>query len=502
MKALVPMLIGYEQECLQFTLGCPGCSDAAACAANALVLAHHRCLGCSAAHVESILNEFDILGFRVYRDHGHLEQSSCLTRSARSLVLAWRVGLRILHHTLREAEESLGHKIFLSLDLTNRSGVAWGFHVNYLIARSVFEGWKAKEWDPLFTQWVPYICSSPPLFGSGKLGAENGGAPCVFQLSQRADHFSKLIGLETVSEKSLINTRDEPIGNSEKYARFHCIFFDSNRMPFANWLKFGTSQLLLSLIAEGSPLPSLRLKDPLQSFAVASRDLAFCHDVELADGRQMPALDIQYRLAEACGDALAKNSPAASQVPDAESIVTEWIATLEAISSRAPSLVRRLDWRARLELLAQVRKADSRGQGSEEMVDLQYAQLDGLFESLEARGAVDTLEDFLPARPGLIEVSISRDTARALLLQRFGARVEAVDWHYIRTRAGDGESWEVLLDDPLNSDRILRIGETEPDANRCLERLASEGFAKKLGVGDTSVACPATLRPKEGMNHA
>lgn len=502
MKDPVPVHISEEQEFFHFVCGCPACLDSSACAANALVLAHHRSFGCSTDHVESILNEFDTLGFRVYVDHIHLELSSCLTRSARSLVLAWRVGLRVLRHILREAEESLGHKIFLSLDLTNRKGVAWGFHLNFLIARWVFEQWQAKEWDPLFAQWVPFICSSPPLFGAGKLGAENGAASCMFQLSQRSDHFSKLIGLETVSSKSLINTRDESLSNSAEYARFHSIVFDSNRMEYANWLKFGTSQLLLSLIAEGSPLPSLRLKDPLQSFAVSSRDLAFCHDVELADGRQMPALDIQYRLAEACGDALAKNSPAASQVPDAESIVTEWIATLEAISSRAPSLVRRLDWRARLEFIAQARKADSRGQASAEMVDLQYAQINGLFESLEARGAVDTLEDFLPARPGLIEVSISRDTARALLLQRFGARVEAVDWHYIRTRAADGESWEVLLDDPLNSDRILRIGETEPDANRCLERLASEGFAKKLGVGDTSVACPTTLRPKEGMNHA
>lgn len=477
MNDTVPKYIGFENELLNYLLGVDG-EDNAARAAAAIVEGHHHSFGCRSDDVESSVNEFDSLGFRFYIDHLHAEISSPLTASARDLVFVSRVARHMLQHCVRRAEKNLGVPVCVGLDTTSRHGTSWGSHVNVTIARSAFDRWREAEWAPLMNQWVPFLVTSPGLFGAGKLGAEAGGASCLYQMSQRADFIDKVVGLETVTSKSAICERDEALADPTRFSRFHIIVLDLNRCEFANFLKFGTCQLLLSLVEEGFSLPDLRLANPLAAFATSSRDLAFREPLELSDGRRMTALEVQYRLAESVADAVAKNS-AASEVPEAELIVKLWIQTLDDLAHRAPILTKRLDYVVRRELIRRARLASSDRSQAAEAADIDYGTVGGVFERLERAGAVESLEDFLPPRAGIVQVMLPREFARGLLLERFGAQVLEANWHYLVVQDSSGEPWEIVLDDPVNSDELLRVAQTTADKASCLAGLIRQGFAKK-----------------------
>lgn len=480
MNDTVPKFIGFENELVNYLLGAPS-DDNAARAAAAIVEGHHHVFGCQSVDVESSVNEFDPMGFRFYVDHLHAEISSPLAASARDLVFVARVAHHMLQHCVRRAEQNLGVSVCVGLDTTSRHGTSWGSHLNIMVARSAFDRWRAAEWAPMMKQWVPFVVTSPGLLGAGKIGAEAGGSRCLYQMSQRSDFVDNVVGLETVSSKSCINERDEALADPERYARFHIIAFDLNRCEFANFLKFGTSQLVLSLIEEGYSLPDLRLANPLAAFATSSRDLQFKTPLELADGRQMTALEVQYRLSESVADAVSKGS-AASQVPDAQHIVEHWIRALNDLAHGAAILTRRIDWRARLELIRRARMTKENRAQAEETADVHYGAVGGVFERLEDAGAVEVLEDFLPHEAGLVEPTVPREGARGLLLARFGEQVLEANWHYLLVQGSSGKAWRISMDDPVDSDKLLHIAQSSEDTGSCLDRLIREGFATKCAL--------------------
>ena len=476
MVCTAPKYIGFEQELANHLVGLD-CEDNALRAAEAIVHAHHRSFGVQRDFVTCIANEFDPLGFRVYVDHLHAEISSPLTPSARDLVLVGRAARQMLLHCKREAEKEVG-PIRLGLDNTNRQGTAWGFHLNALASRSAFDRWRDADWQPLLRQWVPFVVTSPGLFGGGKVGTENGAPVAAYQLSQRSDFMTRVVGLETVSSKSLINTRDEALADPERYARIHIVCFDTNRCEFASWLKFVTTQLLLSLIEEKYPLANVQLREPLKSLEVTSRDLRFNRLLELDNGTKMTALEIQYRLAESVSDAVLKGS-AASQVPDASLAVSLWIGTLQNLADSAPILTKRLDWRARLALIQQVQSAPGAAATARAVADLQFGELGGAFDTLELAGEIERLEDFLPSREALALEVAPRERARGLLLERFGAQVLDADWFFITVQDQVGNAWALPLDNPCDSKRLVTAIQAPVPRSVCLQGLIREGLAKK-----------------------
>ncbi len=498
MNDTVPKYIGFENEVVAYLHG-KATEDSVAQAATAIVEGHHQAFGCRSADTDSAVNEFDSLGFRVYLDHLHAEISSPLAPSARDLVFVARVARHMLQHSVRRAEKILGKPVGVGLDTTSRHGKSWGAHISVLIARSVFDQWRAAEWAPLMHQYVPFTVTSPGLFGAGKLAAEAGGAPCLYQMSQRADFIDKVVGLETVSSKSVICERDEALADPKRFARFHIVAYDMARCEFANFLKFGTVQLVLSLIEEGYKLPDLRLANPLAAFAASSRDLAFKQPLELADGRTMTALEIQYRLAESVADAVEKGS-AASKVPDAPHIVGHWIRTLNGLAHADPALAKKLDWRARFELVRHARSASPNDPVAAQMADVDYGTLGGVFDRLEGAGAIETLEDFLPPRDGLVQPTVPREIGRGLLVERFGEAMVEANWHYLVVQDPAGVAWRISLDDPLDSASLLRIAQTTADKASCLHQLIAAGHAEKceLEIGVLVVSGP---QGKEGVNN-
>jgi len=425
--------------------------------------AHVELLGQPAPHAGCGrgCSEFGPHGFRAYVDHNHPEICTPLCPDALSLV-RWQRRLRELAVTLAQYAARRGCPIRIHTATTNRKGAGWGWHGNILVDRKVFDHWRDAHFRPLMGQWVPFLVTAPILFGTGKLGAENGRPAARYQLSQRADFISEVVSLETVETKALINTRDEPWADARRFARFHIAGpFEFNLMPYAAWLKFGCTQLMIALLScAAARLPDLKLADPLASLATVSRDLALSARLEMADGSGRTALEIQESLVHAAARALQDGRIDEGLVPDAALLVDEWARTLRQLARRDPALRGRLDWVARLDGIQHARRR-LRWRGWDDPrlleVDLRYGALDGgWFEQLEqAAGVIARCEDFLPpAVAGRPPVVCPRDAARLALIKKFPYHLGCIDWDGVCLYADSGsgqEVYRIVLTDPLDA---------------------------------------------------
>ena len=480
---IVPKHIGFEIELGNHFIA----HDVETAAGEALVEAHHRLFTHREAKVHDTVREFDACGFRVYLDHEHAEICSPLVPSAALLTLAMRDARRIGAASKLQAERHAG-PIRVSLNNTSRQGTAWAFHGNFLVSRSAFNAWRNADWRPLQKQWIPFLVTGLPLFGTGKVGSECGATPCAYQLGQRADFIDEEIGLATTEHKNLINTRDEPLADPERYARLHVIALGTPLMEFATWLRFGAAQLTLALIEEGAPMPNVQLRDPRHALSVVSRDLEFKERLKFTRGCKDTALGIQRRLAEAASEAIVKGCAAAA-VPDAEVIAEQWIETLDDLASERPRLSRRLDWCAKLSLLAKADERRALSQDELRYLDLRYAEIGGLFEELEKAGAVDQLEDFLPRGCSASDLPrlLPREEARALLVNRFNEHLADLWWDYAIGRDEQGHPWFISMADPVDGTDLLRAIKGAPDWGKCLSTLADEGLASRAPEGYCAV---------------
>ena len=75
---------------------------------------------------------------------------------------------------------------------------------------------------------TPFFVSRQVVAGAGRVGIGQDGHTHGFQLTQRADFFEVEVGLETTLKRPIINTRDEPHADPEKYRRLHVIIGDAN----------------------------------------------------------------------------------------------------------------------------------------------------------------------------------------------------------------------------------------------------------------------------------
>src|SRR5207244_2111392 len=221
-------------------------------------------------------------GARYYVDQAHHEYSTpeCLT--PRELVVHDKAGERILERSLDEVLRSMPSAPHLSIYKNNSDGKgnSYGTHENYLVDRAVPFGDIVHDLTPFFVSRIVFC-------GAGKLGAEaqwDERGRSIYQLTQRADFFETEVGLETTLKRPIINTRDEPHADPEKYRRLHVIVGDANMCEVAQFLKIGTTAIVLKMI-EDRFLPDLTLQNPVQSLHDVSRDVTCTAKLGLADGR-------------------------------------------------------------------------------------------------------------------------------------------------------------------------------------------------------------------------
>jgi Pup amidohydrolase len=363
-------------------------------------------------------------GARFYVDHAHPEYSTPECSNARDLVVWDKAGERILEEAAARATDALteGGRFAIHKNNTDGKGAAYGTHENYLLDRSV-------PFGSLVRQLIPFFVSRPIYVGAGRIGSEHEES-VDFQLTQRAEFFEVEVGLETTLKRPLINTRDEPHADPDKYRRLHVINGDANLCEVATYLKVGVTSLILAMIEDGAAPDPLELHRPVEAFHSISRDLSATGTVKLRDGRQFTALDIQWRYLEAVKDFVAR----IDLDPVSTDVMRRWEEVLTTAESDPRKLAGTVDWATKLELLEQYRDRHDLDWDDDrlKMVDLQYHDVRlsrGLYNRLAARGRVERIVSDDEVRRAMTEPpDDTRAYFRGRCLARFREQIVAAGW--------------------------------------------------------------------------
>jgi Pup amidohydrolase len=367
-------------------------------------------------------------GARLYVDHAHPEYSSPEVSNARDAVLWDKAGERVMADAARLAMAVPGSpKLNLYKHNTDNKGASYGTHENYLMKRST-------PFTSIVRNLTPFFVSRQLMCGQGRVGIGQQGKEAGFQLSQRADFFEVEVGLETTLKRPIINTRDEPHADADKYRRLHVIIGDANLSEVATLLKVGTTSLVLAMIEESFLDPTnLDIHTPVSELHAVSHDHTLKHLVSLRDGRRMTALEIQTEYCEQARKFVEDRfgSDADSETVD---VLDRWETTLTMLSTDPATLASTLDWVAKLQLLEGYRSRDGLDWDDARLhlVDLQYSDVrveKGLYHRLVAKGRIERL--FTDAEVAAAVTDPPTDTRawfRGECLRRYGDQVAAASW--------------------------------------------------------------------------
>src|SRR5918996_2859825 len=227
-------------------------------------------------------------GARLYVDHAHPEYSSPEVTNPWDAVLWDKAGERIMAEAAERAAQLPGAQpIHLYKNNTDNKGASYGTHENYLMKRET-------PFSDIVRHLTPFFVSRQVFAGAGRVGIGQDGHEHGFQLSQRADYFEVEVGLETTLKRPIINTRDEPHADAEKYRRLHVIIGDANLSEVSTYLKVGTTALVLSMIEDRFITEDLTVDGSVSALRAISHDPALGHLMRLRDGRRLTALDLQW----------------------------------------------------------------------------------------------------------------------------------------------------------------------------------------------------------------
>ncbi len=398
-----------------------------------------------------LLNKLLANGGRLYVDGAHPEYSTPECAMIRDVVRYEKAGERVLEACRVEANRTVGEPRFLLYkNNTDGKGNSYGYHENYLVARSV-------PFAQLVSRLVPFFVTRQIYAGAGKVGAENRADPAAYQISQRADFFEVVVDLNTMVKRPIINTRDEPHADQTKYRRLHVIVGDANMSEVATYVKLGITSLVIAMIENGYLAKELPLANPVKAIKDVSRDLSLQHLIELEDGRRWTAVQIQeYYLSTAHRFCAERGADA-----ETKDLLSRWERVLRLLAQDPGQLSREVDWVIKRNLLQAY--VDRRGcEWSDPrvmMMDLQYHDLrpeKGLFAALERGGYVERLVDDAAVTTAVTEPPVdTRAYFRARCLQKFPQQVYAASWASVLVDVGQAAVKRIPLNDPARGTREL-----------------------------------------------
>ncbi|MGI8416580.1 MAG: depupylase/deamidase Dop, partial [Nakamurella sp.] len=295
-------------------------------------------------------------GARLYVDHAHPEFSAPEVTNPLDAVLFDKAGERVMEQAALLASAVPGAKpIQMYKNNVDGKGASYGTHENYLCKRET-------AFPQLISGLMPFFASRQVFTGSGRVGIGRTGQIDGYQLSQRADYIEVEVGLETTLKRGIINTRDEPHADAEKYRRLHVIIGDANLAEVATYLKVGTTALVLSMIEEGEQLADLELDGPVSAVHAISHDPSLTATVPLADGRRMTGIDLQRAYHEKAATFVDRKY-GADVDGQTRDVLDRWIDVLDRLADDPMQLADELDWPAKLRLLEGFRQRDGLGWG-------------------------------------------------------------------------------------------------------------------------------------------
>ena len=391
-------------------------------------------------------------GARFYNDHAHPEYSTPECTTVRQLVAQEKAGERILAECARRRSLKLpaGQKVRLFKNNTDFSGHSYGCHDNYLIRRDL-------PWENLVAGVLPFLITRQIFAGAGKVGieAERGDTEAgQFQISQRADFFTTTVSIDTMNKRPLVNTRDEPHADANRYRRFHVIIGDSNMSEWATALKFGTTALVLDLIERGKA-PRLEIAQPVNATKSISRDPDHAWIIELNDGRKISAIDVQRLYL----DAAQRDNCGESEIGW---LLREWETVLNDLARDFRSAADRVDWAAKKFLLEAFRGQEGLSWSDPwlQALDLEYHNIEseeGLFYDLVRRGSMRSLVSDNEIKEAIFTPpETTRAWFRGRCVARFNDAISSIQWDEIRFSEGK-KTKLVKLPEPAGDAQLERL---------------------------------------------
>jgi proteasome accessory factor A len=398
-------------------------------------------------------------GARLYLDVGsHPEYATPECDSPLQVTTHDRAGERIVEALVRAAErrlaeEGIDGRISLFKNNTDSAGNSYGCHENYLVAR-------VGEFQRLAEALIPFLVTRQVFAGAGKVLQTPRGT--IFALAQRAEHIWEGVSSATTRSRPIINTRDEPHADAERFRRLHVIVGDSNMSEYTTWLKVATCDLVLRMLEQQAVLREMALDNPIRSIRDISHDVTGTRRLRLANGRELSALEIQQAYLERV-ERFVSADP--DSTDEDRRVVAHWRDVLERLVSDPMSLGRRLDWVAKHQLIEAYRAKHDLALTDPRvaMLDLAYHDVlrdRGLYHLLARQGRVEQVLDDTEVERARTEPP---STTRAALRGRFVREAKAhrrdytVDW--VHLKLNDQAQRTVLCKDPFRAqdERVDRL---------------------------------------------
>ncbi|HVV31038.1 MAG TPA: depupylase/deamidase Dop [Mycobacteriales bacterium] len=390
-------------------------------------------------------------GARLYVDHAHPEYSAPECSNPLDAVRWDKAGELVMAEAARRALRIPGTApLQLYKNNTDGKGASYGTHENYLMNR-------ATPFADIVRFLTPFFVTRQVFCGAGRVGLGTDGQGEGFQLSQRADFFEVEVGLETTLKRPIINTRDEPHADAERYRRLHVIIGDANLSEIAMYLKLGTTALVLAMIESGwlrENRVDLGLEGPVASVRAVSYDPSLRHQLSLRDGRHLTALQLQEVYLEQARK-FVEDRYGADADEQTRDVLLRWETTLLRLADDPMQLADELDWVAKLALLEGYRDREKLGWDAAKLhlVDLQYSDVrpeKGLYNRLVARGSMKTL---LRSEEVAAAVTDPPEDTRAYFrgrcLAKYAPEVAAASWDSMIFDVGRDSLQRVPMVEPL-----------------------------------------------------
>ncbi|MEA2510439.1 MAG: Pup amidohydrolase, partial [Actinomycetota bacterium] len=268
-------------------------------------------------------------GSRYYVDHAHPEYSSPECSNPRDAVIWDKAGERILEQSMDAVRQitPAGQRLFICKNNSDGKGNSYGCHENYLVDRRT-------PFPDLVKHLIPFFVTRQIFTGAGKVGTENSTEKADYQISQRADFFEVEVGLETTFKRPIINTRDEPHADPERYRRLHVIVGDANMAELPVFLKMGATSVLLQMIEDDFIADDMTLCDPIRAMRSVSHDPTCRATIELNEGSSITAIDVQWEYLKLAKKYVAENESG----PVTDRVLEEWERVLEGLERDPSSL--------------------------------------------------------------------------------------------------------------------------------------------------------------------
>jgi len=400
-------------------------------------------------------------GARLYLDVGsHPEYATPECDSLYDVVAHDRAGERILEGLVESAERRLAEEgirgdIYLYRNNTDSAGNSYGCHENYLIHRNA-------DFQRTIDTLVPFLVTRQVWAGAGKLLGTARGT--IYSLAQRAEHIWEGSSSATTRSRPIINTRDEPHADAERYRRLHVIVGDSNMSEYATYAKMGSTMALLQMLEDEVVFRDLTLENPIRAIREISHDPTCRKTVRLANGRELSALDIQWEYLER----VIRYTRTTGVSPEIERAVGMWEHLLTGLEKDPMTLHREVDWVAKYHLIDRYKERHNLPLSSARLalIDLNYHDVNrdrGLFYKMEQAGLMDRMVTDSAITQAMVDPPA---TTRARLRGAFiraakeKRRDFTVDW--VHLKLNDQAQRTVLCKDPFKAydERVDRLIES------------------------------------------